>query len=284
MTSRWPASWAAWRRKSPPTRRYCSSRPTSKRRAFAAAPPPSDCAPKPAPASRNRSIPPIPCWPFSVSCDSRGGIPQLGAGQPISDCFPQPAKAISVDIDPRFRSPLHGPRRPSNEEMTRILTAIGFDGRRRGRQAAVSVPSFRATKDIGIEADIIEEIARNVGLRQHRLALPDVTVRHFAANAQHVGRADTSARVVPGARLREFTCTSGTTTSGCAIGLYPHRTASPCATRRHQAGNAAHRAAARVAGRPEPQSHATGSLQVDARSEASLRAEMTWRISSGISG
>ena len=49
----------------------------------------------------------------------------------------------------------------------------------------VEVPSWRATKDISIEADVIEEIARCVGYDNLEPRLPQATVRSFEPNVQH---------------------------------------------------------------------------------------------------
>ncbi len=102
----------------------------------------------------------------------------------LSDCYPQPADDVHVEVDPDFVRRFMG-HQVSNDEMTRILTAIDFDVAAEGDKLRIRVPSFRATKDISIEADIIEEIARYVGYDNIDSRLPDVTVRHFAPNSQH---------------------------------------------------------------------------------------------------
>lgn len=51
----------------------------------------------------------------------------------------------------------------SNETIVKTLTALGFGVELNGDQFAVSVPSWRATKDVTIKADIIEEITRIYG-------------------------------------------------------------------------------------------------------------------------
>ncbi len=49
------------------------------------------------------------------------------------------------------------------EEIVRPLTALGFTVRQDGENYTVDVPSWRATKDVTIKADIIEEITRIYG-------------------------------------------------------------------------------------------------------------------------
>ncbi len=51
----------------------------------------------------------------------------------------------------------------SNERVKNIFTALGFEINRAGEFLKVTVPSWRATKDIECEADLIEEIGRIVG-------------------------------------------------------------------------------------------------------------------------
>ena len=51
----------------------------------------------------------------------------------------------------------------SEERILKTLTALGFDVTKDGDDFKVKVPSFRATKDVTIKADIIEEITRIYG-------------------------------------------------------------------------------------------------------------------------
>ena len=51
----------------------------------------------------------------------------------------------------------------SEERIVKTLTALGFEVSKDGENFNVKVPSFRATKDVTIKADIIEEITRIYG-------------------------------------------------------------------------------------------------------------------------
>lgn len=51
----------------------------------------------------------------------------------------------------------------SNERIVKTLTALGFGVTNEGDDFTVTVPSWRATKDVTIKADIIEEITRIYG-------------------------------------------------------------------------------------------------------------------------
>ena len=121
---------------------------------------------------------------------ARNEFPKLTVASRLSDCYPAPAKSITVEIDPGFARRFMG-HDVSDEEMTSILTAIGFDVRPGRETLEVGVPSYRATKDVSIEADVIEEIARYVGYDNITPAPPEVALRHFPPNAQHVIERDT---------------------------------------------------------------------------------------------
>lgn len=51
----------------------------------------------------------------------------------------------------------------SNDEILSTLNSLGFNARLDGEEFHVNVPSWRATKDVTIKADIIEEITRIYG-------------------------------------------------------------------------------------------------------------------------
>ncbi len=68
----------------------------------------------------------------------------------------------------------------SNETIVNTLTSLGFGVELKGDEFAVSVPSWRATKDVTIKADIIEEITRIYGYDNfdvHTAAAPLYPVR-----------------------------------------------------------------------------------------------------------
>lgn len=99
----------------------------------------------------------------------------------LSDCFPEPPQPLSITVDPAFVSALIG-KHIKFAEMKDILQAVEFKVEDRDDHIDVLVPSFRATKDIEVEADIIEEIARFVGYGNIEPVLPQATVRHFEPN------------------------------------------------------------------------------------------------------
>lgn len=115
---------------------------------------------------------------------ARNVWPQLDFASRLSDGYPRPAEPIDVDVDPAFVNRFMG-EPVSRQRIEEILTPLGFDVAQANGKLRVRVPSYRATKDISIEADVIEEIARYVGYDNIEPSLPEVTVRSFAPNALH---------------------------------------------------------------------------------------------------
>ena len=65
----------------------------------------------------------------------------------------------------------------------------------------VKVPTFRATKDISIQADILEELARFIGYGNITPELPRVTVRALEPDRMHQPPGPQPGDDVRGARL-----------------------------------------------------------------------------------
>ncbi len=88
------------------------------------------------------------------------------AGMRVTSCltderaftYPQ----ITLDFDKHFVDRYTGIE-ISDEHIVNTLTALGFTVRHNGDAFSVDVPSWRATKDVTIKADIIEEITRVYG-------------------------------------------------------------------------------------------------------------------------
>ncbi len=102
----------------------------------------------------------------------------------LSDCFPNPPAPLSVSVDPGYVSALIG-KNISLAQMKSILETLEFKVTDHEDRVDVLVPSFRATKDIECEADVIEEIARFIGFGNIEPALPRATVRFFEPNRLH---------------------------------------------------------------------------------------------------
>ena len=100
-------------------------------------------------------------------CEIAGGVATTDA----IDVYPNPLAALSIEFRP-VRVASHTSLRVELAEMTRILVALGFqevEPQTKGTLTFV-VPSWRV--DVGIEEDLIEEIARHVGYDQIASEVP----------------------------------------------------------------------------------------------------------------
>jgi phenylalanyl-tRNA synthetase beta chain len=100
-------------------------------------------------------------------CEIAGGI----ATEDSVDVYPNPLPLRSVRFRPE-QVERHTSLRVELAEMVRILTALGFkqDEGEQGGALSFVVPSWRS--DVGIEEDLIEEIARHVGYDKIASELP----------------------------------------------------------------------------------------------------------------
>ncbi len=80
----------------------------------------------------------------------------------FSDCYVKHYPTITLDFDKRYVDRYTGINIP-NEKIIKTLTGLGFKVVNSGDDFTVTVPSWRATKDVTIKADIIEEITRIYG-------------------------------------------------------------------------------------------------------------------------
>ena len=93
----------------------------------------------------------------------RGIQPAIVLPRPMGDAGAWSDPACTIELRPeRVRDVLGAPI--EDAEMERILTALGFGiDRATATKWSVAVPSERATKDVGIEEDLIEEVGRMFG-------------------------------------------------------------------------------------------------------------------------
>jgi phenylalanyl-tRNA synthetase beta chain len=108
---------------------------------------------------------------------ARQELPDVKVVSRLSDCYPRPKPPVKVSIDLAFANRFIGID-VSRDRVERILDSLGFRCRSAGKgKLGVDVPSYRATRDVSIEADLIEEIARFIGYNNVPASLPDVTMR-----------------------------------------------------------------------------------------------------------
>src|SRR4030095_3339566 len=105
---------------------------------------------------------------IALICEIAGGVATVDS----IDVYPNPLEPRSVPFRPSKVESLTS-LRVELDEMTRILTALGFtQGQKQpGNGASIYVvPSWRI--DVGLEEDLIEEIARHVGYDKIASELP----------------------------------------------------------------------------------------------------------------
>lgn len=133
--------------------------------------------------------------------------PGCAAAAPITDAHPAPAAPMVVETSASFVSrrlfgeqpwlPVEKRQRVSREDCVRLLDRLGFHLGGEGDRLVVQVPSWRATKDVSIPEDIVEEVGRLHGYHHVNFVIPQVP----AMPANPVNR-DSTARQIE-ERLRD---------------------------------------------------------------------------------
>jgi phenylalanyl-tRNA synthetase beta chain len=80
----------------------------------------------------------------------------------LTDCYVKHYDTIKIDFDKAYVDKYTGID-ISSDQIEETLTALGFAVTRKGDEFSLVVPSWRATKDVTMKADIIEEITRIYG-------------------------------------------------------------------------------------------------------------------------
>jgi phenylalanyl-tRNA synthetase beta chain len=93
----------------------------------------------------------------------------------VSDSAPKMKAETTIVFSPDRARMLLGAS-IDDAEMKRILTALGFEIGKHKAGWEVTVPSWRATKDVRIFEDLVEEIARIYGYEHISATLPDLRI------------------------------------------------------------------------------------------------------------
>jgi len=89
-------------------------------------------------------------------------IPGSEATSVILDAYPAPVEAIVVDVTTEYIKRKIG-RDISDDSIIGTLKSLQFGVKSNGGSLKVTVPHFRATKDISMKDDIVEEVGRVIG-------------------------------------------------------------------------------------------------------------------------
>ncbi len=97
--------------------------------------------------------------------------PHSKISDPLTDIYPQKPQKLTISLDPNQVRLLSGVN-ITDQNIKKILESIDFEVQAKGKKFDVQVPSFRATKDVSIAEDLIEEVVRLYGFDQIPSALP----------------------------------------------------------------------------------------------------------------
>ncbi len=110
--------------------------------------------------------------------------PEMKITGRLSDNYPGKPEPVVVAVNPQHVKRTLG-RSCNLEEAINLLSPLGFSIEQNGDAWYVNVPSFRATGDVSIEADVIEEIIRRVGFDAVEPSMPRVSMRDIKMNPMH---------------------------------------------------------------------------------------------------
>lgn len=98
----------------------------------------------------------------------------------LTDCYARHYDTVKIDFDKAYVDKYTGID-ISADQIEETLTALGFDLTRKKDEFSLTVPSWRATKDVTIKADIIEEITRIYGYDNFEIK----SVKSFLSPVRH---------------------------------------------------------------------------------------------------
>jgi phenylalanyl-tRNA synthetase beta chain len=115
---------------------------------------------------------------------ARECYPDMKLVSQLSDAYPNPYPELSVRLRRGHVQRVVG-RDVPDDEVVRRLAPLGFEVTPTDSELTVKVPTFRATGDIRLEVDVIEELARMMGYATIGEDMPHATMRRFEVNRLH---------------------------------------------------------------------------------------------------
>jgi phenylalanyl-tRNA synthetase beta chain len=130
-----------------------------------------------------KSLSPEVTVPALIRCYDliRQIIPGARAASKIIDAYPAKQKRIAIHTSTDFIRKRLG-ENIDDAGIMEILTALDFTVRASGKDLSVEVPHYRATKDISIPEDIVEEVGRIYGYDNIHPRAPMVSCASPARN------------------------------------------------------------------------------------------------------
>jgi phenylalanyl-tRNA synthetase beta chain len=93
----------------------------------------------------------------------------------LIDVNNNPFKEINLEVEHDLINNIFGQVIPTSD-IKNILERLQFEVKHKAKKFSIKVPSFRATKDISIPEDIVEEVARIYGYANIKPSLPTVSI------------------------------------------------------------------------------------------------------------
>jgi len=103
----------------------------------------------------------------------------------LVDVDNNPYQAITLEVPEELINNRFGVKIPT-AEIKDILTRLNFEVKYKAKIFTIQVPSFRATKDIAIPEDIVEEVARIYGYDNIKFELPKVSIDQPDINIEYL--------------------------------------------------------------------------------------------------
>ncbi len=113
--------------------------------------------------------------------DIDGGVEVISS---LTDCYVKHYPVHEIDIDKAYVDRVTGIE-IKWEDAIRTLKSLGFCCEVNGENCHLTVPSWRATKDVTMKADIIEEITRIYGYDNFEIKTAECAVRPVAYSPMH---------------------------------------------------------------------------------------------------
>lgn len=102
-------------------------------------------------------------------------IPECSVVSELVDVYPNKPEVININLNIAWLKKRLGCEL-GIDEVQHILESLGFKVTGAGQELKVTVPSWRATRDITIPEDLIEEVARIYGYAKIPLSLPAFSI------------------------------------------------------------------------------------------------------------
>ena len=116
-----------------------------------------------------------------------GGIKIVSS---LTDVYTKKYPQIEIEINADFVSKRIG-LNITNQDIENVLTKLGFIVTSKNNNLLVKVPSFRATKDISLKEDLVEEIARSYGYDNIIPEPISMEVESVDQNIEHINEYET---------------------------------------------------------------------------------------------